>query len=326
MTTAGFDGRSPQSGAGVGYSIPPVGGRWQDRRHFVLFPLVWHFGDDKRDESTTVVATFLHRRRGGETTDALFPLVYYRRGARPGGSEETSFTLFPLVHYRKDAFTRLLLTPLAGSVTGPRRAGGFVGPYLWYRGPTLSAAGIPFLYADITRVETGERTRQFGPLFTITARIMARWSFCRSSAATTTPGTGTTYFPRTSAAQGGCVRRRHLSALFWRSIWRDRTTRRRIWYTAGSDVHNTGLVPFYFWRRTRPARCCSYRPSDVSSPRLKADTSVTWAGSSIVLTTEARRHGGLSLCGPAATGNGAKGAWPFYWHFEDGKRAVRGRC
>ncbi|MES1164166.1 MAG: hypothetical protein ABUR63_00295, partial [Verrucomicrobiota bacterium] len=169
VTPIGFFGRSPDGWRlGVGPLLPIVwaaGGG--PRRHFVLFPLFWHFADDQRDESTTVVGTFLHRRRGGETTDALLPLLYYRRGARPGGTDETSFTFLPFIHYRRDAFTRVLVTPLASSVTGPRRAAGFVGPFLWYRGPNTSAQGVPFLYADVTKKDTGERTRQFGPLFAI---------------------------------------------------------------------------------------------------------------------------------------------------------------
>ncbi len=52
---------------------------------------------------------------------ALFPLFYYRRGARPGGDDETSLTLFPLFHYRRDADTHLFVSLLGASVHGAAR-------------------------------------------------------------------------------------------------------------------------------------------------------------------------------------------------------------
>ena len=107
----------------------------------------------------------MHRRWGNETTDALFPLIYYRRGARPGAGEETSFTLFPLVHYRRNAHTRVLVTPLGGATRGPNRAAGFIGPYFWYEDKAIAVRFIPLLHADITNRVTGERTRQYGPWF-----------------------------------------------------------------------------------------------------------------------------------------------------------------
>ncbi|HVZ74435.1 MAG TPA: hypothetical protein VHJ20_18770 [Polyangia bacterium] len=152
--------------AGFGPILPLVwlrGGR--DRSHFVLFPIVWHFRDEKEDRSTTVVGPYWHRSWGGETTDALFPILHYRRGARPGGTDETSFTLFPLLHYHRDAETRVFASPLAIFARGPKRAAGFIGPYFWYRDDQLDASFVPLLYADVGRKDTGERTRQIGPWF-----------------------------------------------------------------------------------------------------------------------------------------------------------------
>ena len=137
------------------------------RSHFALLPLFWHFTDCTADKSTTVVFPYWHRRWGGETTDGLFPLLYYRRGARPGGNDETSFTLFPLVYYRRDAAVRIWATPLAASARGPNRSAGFIGPYVWYDDKELAFRFIPLLHADVTRHATGERTRQFGPYFQI---------------------------------------------------------------------------------------------------------------------------------------------------------------
>ena len=134
------------------------------RRHVALFPLFWWFRDDARDRTTTVVANYLHRRHGGETTDAFFPLLHYRRGAKPGGSDETSLTLFPLFHYRRDAQATVFASPVTAFLRSRDRQAGFAGPYFWYRDSTVAARGIPLLWLDHTQLDTGERTRMWGPL------------------------------------------------------------------------------------------------------------------------------------------------------------------
>ena len=150
---------------GYAAGIPPLvfwgGGR---QRHVALFPLFWWFRDDDKDRTTTVVANYLHRRHGGETTDAFFPLFHYRRGARPGGDDQTSLTLFPLFHYRKDAQATLFASPLAMWSRTAERQAGFVGPYFWYHDKTVAARGVPLLFLDHTQLDTGERTRMWGPL------------------------------------------------------------------------------------------------------------------------------------------------------------------
>jgi len=155
---------------GVGPLLPLfVMGRSAERSHTVLFPLFWHLRDAREDKDTTVVLNYLHRRHGGETTDALFPLFHYRRGAKPGGADETSFTLFPFVHYSRNASRTLWATPLAAGVKTPDRSAGFAGPYLWYRDPNLAASGVPFLYLDVAHKDRGDRLRQIGPYFELTA-------------------------------------------------------------------------------------------------------------------------------------------------------------
>ena len=139
------------------------------RRHFVLFPLFWHLADDTEDRSTTILATYMHRRIGGETTDALFPLLHWRRGARPGKAPETSFTLFPLVHYRSSPQSSVFVSPLAAWGRGPEKRGGLVGPFFWYQSREIAAKGVPPLYFDVTRLRTGERTRMIGPWFQLDA-------------------------------------------------------------------------------------------------------------------------------------------------------------
>ena len=133
------------------------------RRHFAVFPLFWWFRDDAQDRTTTVVANYLHRRHGDETTDAFFPLFHYRRGVKPGGQDETSLTLFPLFHYRRDSQTTRFVSPLAAWSRTPARKVGLVGPYFWYGSPTVAARGIPLLYLAHTQLDTGERTRMWGP-------------------------------------------------------------------------------------------------------------------------------------------------------------------
>jgi hypothetical protein len=135
------------------------------RRHFAIFPLLWWFRDDLQDRTTTVVANYLHRRHGEETTDAFFPLFHYRRGAKPGGQDETSLTLFPLFHYRRDAQSSVFASPIGAWSHTPERKVGLVGPYFWYGSDKISARGIPLLYLDHTQLDTGERTRMWGPYF-----------------------------------------------------------------------------------------------------------------------------------------------------------------
>ncbi len=132
-------------------------------RHFALFPLFWWFRDDAKDRTTTVVANYLHRRHGNETTDAIFPLFHYRRGAKPGGADETSLTLFPLFHYRRDPQSTVFVSPVAAWSRTPERKLGLVGPYFWYQSSTVSARTIPLLFLDHTQLDTGKRTRMWGP-------------------------------------------------------------------------------------------------------------------------------------------------------------------
>lgn len=137
------------------------------RRHFALFPLFWWFRDDARDRTTTVLANYLHRREGGEVTDAFFPIFHYRRGAKPGGTDETSLTLFPLLHYRRDSQRTLFASPLAAWTRSAERQAGFVGPYFWYRDRDIATRAVPLLYLDHTQLAAGERTRMWGPVIAI---------------------------------------------------------------------------------------------------------------------------------------------------------------
>src|SRR6185503_15465851 len=140
-----------------------------------------------------------------------------------------------------------------GSASGPRRAAGFVGPYFWYRGINISAQGVPGLYADVLRKDTGLRARQFGPFFAFDgpdhqARILlplfGRYHDANESDTYVFPS-----FFHQRKADGYAVDT--LLPLFWHSRWRERTTTvvGTFYLRSGSEVFNTGLAPLYFWAK-----------------------------------------------------------------------------
>ena len=330
VTPIGFYASSPQGWRlGVGPLLPIVwvaGGG--PRRHFVLFPIVWHFRDDRAHKTTTVVANYLHRTHGDETTDAFYPLFYYRRGARPGGKDETSFTLFPLIHYHRDAQTRVLVTPLGASAAGPNRQAGFVGPYFWYHGKTFSARGIPGLFADVTRADTGQRTRQWGPVFALDrpdskARVVLPLFGRYQDAHETDTYVFPTFFRRRTD-DGYAVD--SFLPLFWHSRWKDRTTTvvGPFYDRVGGGVHDTGLVPFYFWAKNADRTVLVLPPLlTVHRHDFKARTTFTWAA---LFFHSASDKGENTVLFPLFW-SGREGEQshrmlvPFYWHFQDGSRS-----
>ncbi len=239
VTPLGFVQRDPDgTSLAIGPILPLVYARIGERRsHFALFPLFWHFIDRDADRTTTVVGLYWHRRWGGETTDALFPLLHYRRGARPGGTDETSFTLFPLVHYRRDANSRVLVTPLGGSLRTPARTAGFIGPYFWYSDANLKVGLVPLLHTDVRRASDGQHLTQWGPWFRITGPgytsqgifpLFGRYSDARETDTWVVPS----YF-RLRRTNGDAVDA--LLPLFWRSAF---------------GAHVTTVIGPYFERTT----------------------------------------------------------------------------
>jgi hypothetical protein len=285
VTPVGYYHRDREAwslGAGPLLPLLLVGGG-PGRSHFALVPLVWHFRDDSQQRSTTVVLNYLHRSRGGETTDALFPLFHYRRGARPGGEDETSFTLFPFLHYRRDAHNRVIVTPLGGEVRRPDHTAGLIGPYFWYRDPTLAVSGLIPLHFDVANLTTGERTRQYGPWFAVDgpgrrARVLFPL-FGRFDDA----GEHDTYvFPtffRQRRADG--YQLDAVMPFFWHSDWKGRTTTViGPWYThRAAGLHDTGLFPIYFYAKNDSRSllvippALLYRRADFAG-----DTSILFAG------------------------------------------------
>jgi hypothetical protein len=232
--------------AGVAPLIFMAGG---PQSHFVLFPLFWHYRDDDQDRTTTVFLNYLHRRQGDEVTDALFPLLWWRRGARPGQQAETSFTLFPLVHYRRTPQSTVFASPVAAWGRGRERQGGFVGPYFWYQGNRIAAKGLLPVYFDVTHLRTGERTRMFGPWFQLDGPDHSAQVLFPLAAHYRDPGeTGTYVFPtffhrRTTTGYALDT----LLPLFWFSSAPGYSTSLvgPYFHTRSPEGGSTGVVPLF---------------------------------------------------------------------------------
>ena len=296
------------------------------RSHFALLPLFWHFSDRTADKSTTVVVPYFHRRWGGETIDGLFPLLYYRRGAKPGGNDETSFTLFPLVYYRRDAAVRIWATPLAASAHGPNRSGGFIGPYLWYDDKDLSFRFIPLLHADITRRDLGERTRQFGPYFMIdgperTTRVLFPLYGRHSDRRETDTWVFPSYF-RMRRTNGDRVDA--LAPVYWRSSFGGKTTTvvTLFYDRTAPGVHNWGLVPFVF-RATNPERSITVIPPLLTFRRSEAGGERVWQWSALYFHKHDKESSTTTVfplywAWTRQQRDVAIG-FPLYWHVADAK-------
>ncbi len=228
---------------------------WSDRGHFVLFPLFWRFRDQQADKTSTVVLNYLYRRHGDEVTHALFPLLHYRTGARPGGKPETSFTLFPLVHYRRTSDTRVFVTPIAFASRTPQTKAGFIPPYFWYQSRQVAASGVPPVYFDITKLQGTERTRMFGPWVMVDSPTShARVLFPVFGRYTDERERGTWVFPtffrrRVHAGPAAGYALDSFLPLFWYSRSPQHSTAVvGPWYRrARPEGYATGLVPLYFY-------------------------------------------------------------------------------
>ena len=283
------------------------------RSHFALVPLVWHFADRTQDKTTTVVVNYMHRTWGKETTDAFFPLFHWRRGARPGGDDETSFTIFPFVHYRRDANTSVLATPLYASARGPNRSGGFAGPYIWYDDKELSFRFIPFLHADITHHDTGERVRQYGLWFQMDAPgrksrvlfpLFAKYDDENEHDTWVAP----TYF-RMRRNNGD-----HVDAFvpfYWHSTFGDRDTTvvGPFYDRTAPGVHNFGLAPLLFYARN-PERSITVIPPLLTFRRSEHDGENVWHWSILYFHKHDKDSSLTTL-------------FPLYWGWSDKHRETR---
>jgi hypothetical protein len=313
----------------VGPILPIVYARsGEQRSHFVLFPLFWHFADRAADKTTTVVTLYWHRRWGGETTDALFPILHYRRGARPGGTDETSFTLFPILHYRRDAEHRVFITLLGGSARGPRRDVGFVGPYFWYDDPNLNVRLIPLLHTDVRRASNGQRLTQWGPWFRITGPdyksqgiipLFGHYRDQRESDTWVFP----TFF-RMHRTNGDYVDT--LAPLFWRSSFGGRvTTVVGPYFDRSTQTHQAvGLIPLFVHDRSA-ARTVTVIPPLLFYNRHQTDGSGDRTLALLVYYHHRDPDGRTTALFPLywSTDDRERGRdilFPIYWHFVDKTR------
>jgi hypothetical protein len=296
------------------------------RSHAVLFPIFWHFRDAAEQSSTTVVGPYWHRSWGHETTDALFPLFFFRSGARPGGTDEATRAVLPLFYYHRDALTRVLVTPVGFSARGPRREAGFFGPYFWFKDADLDARFVPLLYADVSRRATGERTRQWGPFFALDGPGHKSRVLFPLFGHYEDEGESDTYvFPsffhqrRTDGTRVDA-----LVPLFWHSAGADRsTTVVGLWYDRSAPgVHDTGFVPFWFHARNAERSLTVIPPllfvhrHDFKNDEERLLFALLWhsrdrSGSSTTLFP-------VWWSGEAA-GKSHAVAFPLFWHFTDAK-------
>jgi len=325
FTPLGFVQSDPDgTSVAIGPIVPIVYARSGQRRsHFALFPILWHFADRDADRTTTVVALYWHRRWGGEQTDALFPLLYYRRGARPGGTDETSFTLFPLLHYRRDAESRVFISLLGGSGRWPHRDAGFVGPYFWYDDPHFNARLVPLLYTDVRRASDGQHLTQVGPYFRITGPgyesqgiipLFGHYRDQRESDTWVLP----TYF-HLRRTNGDSVDT--LAPLFWHSSFGGRvTTVIGPYFQRTTQTHHAvGLIPL-FVHDSSPARNVTVIPPLLLYNSHATDGSADRTACLLLFYHQRDPEGSSTLLFPLlwSSHNRERGRdifFPLYWHF-----------
>ena len=295
-----------------------------DRSHFALVPLFWHFQDHQKDTSTTVIGPYWHHRWGGETTDGLFPLFAYRRGAHPGGTDGTGLTVFPLFHYRRDGDTRMLVTLLGASVHTAAGEGGFLGPYIWFKNHNFDAKLVPLLYADVLRRADGQRLRQVGPWFRIEGpgyAVQGVWPLFGHYADAKESDTWIipSYF-RLRRANGDQVDT--LPPLFWHSSFGGRsTTVIGPYFDRTTPTAKTyGVVPL-FVRSTNAQRTLTAVPPLLLYERHATDNSSDWF-SCLIYVHDRDPEGTANVLFPFYWSSVNKDhrrdiLFPIFWHFAD---------
>jgi hypothetical protein len=201
-----------------------------------------------------------------------------------------------------------------------------VGPFFWYHGKIFTARGVPGLYADVSRADTGERTRQVGPFVAIdgpedrhTRVLFPLFGHHHDRTESDTYVFPTFFHQR--KADGYAVDT--LLPLFWRSRWKDRTTTvvGPFYDRESSTVHDTGLVPLYFWAKN-PDRTRLIVPPLLTYHHhdFRAGTSTTVVGP--FFHGEGPDRGRTVLFPLYWSGHEGQRSHrmllPVYWHFADG--------
>jgi hypothetical protein len=294
------------------------------RGHFVLFPLFWRFRDDTADRSTVVFLNYMHRRHGGQVTDAFFPLLHWRRGAPPGGTAETSFTFFPFVHYRSGEKRTVFVSPVGAWGRSTERKVGLIPPYFWYQSRQIAAQGVPPLWFDVTTLRTGERTRIFGPFFAMdapgrSARILfplvARYRDQKESGTYVFP----TYFRRRTN-EGYALDT--LFPLFWISSSPGHSTAvvGPFFRTTSPGGGSVGLLPLFAYANN-PKRRIFFTPLFIQHQNYENGTGRTFG---ILYFSSYNPDGHTRVVFPLWWSGSSKESshqvlFPLYWHFANSR-------
>jgi len=314
--------------------VPPLlfAGASEGRKHFVLFPLFWRLNDNAESKTTTVVANYLHRTHGAETTDALFPFFHYRRGAKPGHAPESSLTLFPLFHRRKSPSEDILISPVAAWKRTESKTAGFVLPYFWFNDSQVSASGVPPLWFDHYSKHERRRTRIAGPWFAVdTPSLKTRGLFPffghyeeRDKDTDQWKESGTFVLPayfRQRTAKGYALDT--VFPLFWRSKSPDSyALQLGPWFThREKKKYTTGLVPAFVYARN-PERSLLVTPLSYYRHNFSTHEKKLWAG--LLYYRRSDPKSSWSTLFPLwwSEHNEARTRRflvPFYWHLADHK-------
>ena len=307
-------------------------GNSTEKSHAVVAPLFWHFRDKQANTSTTVAGPYLHATNGGETTDALLPLLYYRRGAKPGGQHETSFTLFPLVHYKKTSAAQLFLSPLAMAKNTAQLQAGFVGPYFWYQSPTTAVKGVLPVWFDFTNKQNRERTQILGPWVAVdrpgaTSRFLfPLWGHYESQ----TPAgkeQGTYVFPTFfhQRNEDGYALDTFFP-LFWKSSGSfGKTLHLGPWFSRKTQHNFTqALFPAYAYTQNNE-RSLLLTPLGYYHHNFKAQTTTTWMSLLYFNSTTATSHQRVLFpvwYSGHANEESHQVLFPLYWRFKNEKEQI----
>jgi hypothetical protein len=156
----------------------------------------------------------------------------------------------------------LFASPVAAWTRSADKQAGFAGPYFWYRNKTFAARGIPLLYLDHTQLDTGERTRMWGPYV-----------------ATDGPGhQARALFPLWAHYQNSQEQGTYIFPTFFRlrknDGYRLDTFFPFVWLSSSPDAHTTVVGP-YFTHHSPSGSSSGLLPFYVSAHTPKRDLLVT---------------------------------------------------
>ena len=138
-------------------------GRTGPKRYSVLFPLVWHFSDEKERTSTTLAGPFYSAssQGGANRTRGILPLAWY---SRDDEKRTASHALLPLFYEKHGPQQRKLLTLPFGYGSSPESSFWYLVPFVRYQGVSSTFTTVfPLWFSHFDR-GTETRTRVIPPL------------------------------------------------------------------------------------------------------------------------------------------------------------------